>query len=77
MAAAVVKREKDLPRKWTDDEVEVLIDHYEAKPCLWDISCKDYHLRDVKNIALKVFYLLTTLCILTHKPTEPCWSTDA
>ena len=24
--------------KWTDEEVEKLIDLYEERPCLWDIS---------------------------------------
>ena len=40
-------------RKWTDEEIELLIDNFEDQPSLWDISTKDYHLRDVKNAALK------------------------
>ena len=33
-------------RKWTDEEVELLIDNFEAQPSLWDVSLKEYHLRD-------------------------------
>ena len=44
-----IKAEK---RKWTEEEVENLIDQYEAEPCLWDIFCKDYSKRDVKEKAI-------------------------
>ena len=29
-----------------------LIDEYEARPCLWNIFCDDYHNRDVTEITL-------------------------
>ena len=29
--------------------MDLLIDAFEARPCLWDIGIKEYHLRDVKN----------------------------
>ena len=48
--ATTVKEEKD-GRKWSDEEVELLIEKFEAQPCLWDISLKEYHLRDGKNRA--------------------------
>ena len=41
-----IKAEK---RKWTEEEVENLIDQYEAEPCLWDIFCNHYSKRDVKE----------------------------
>ena len=31
--------------KWTDEEVEKLIDLYEERPCLWDISDRAYSKR--------------------------------
>ena len=52
-------------RTWTDEEIQMLTDIYEQKPCLWDIfhkdyqkPClwdifdKDYQKRDVKEKAL-------------------------
>ena len=30
-----------------------LIDEYEARPCLWNIFCDDYHIRDVTGKAKK------------------------
>ena len=38
--------------KWTDEEVEKLIDLYEERPCLWDISDRSYSKRDLKEKAL-------------------------
>jgi len=38
--------------KWNDELVEKLIDLYEERPCLWDISDRSYSKRDVKEKAL-------------------------
>ena len=38
--------------KWNDQTVEKLIDLYEERPCLWDISDRSYSIRDVKEKAL-------------------------
>ena len=40
------KGEKD----WTDEEISLLIDMVEEKPCLWDAFDKEYMKRDVKEI---------------------------
>ena len=41
--------------KWSGSLICNLIDEYEARPCLWNIFCDDYHNRDVtgNNTALK------------------------
>ena len=36
---------------WTDEEISLLIDMLEKKPCLWDVFDKEYTKRDVKEIA--------------------------
>ena len=33
--------------RWSNDLIFLLIDEYEARPCLWDIFSNDYHNRDV------------------------------
>ena len=38
--------------KWNDQTVEKLIDLYEERPCLWEISDRSYSKRDVKEKAL-------------------------
>ena len=38
--------------KWNDQTVEKLIDLYEERPCLWDISDRSYSKRDAKEKAL-------------------------
>ena len=38
--------------KWKDELVEKLIDLYEERPRLWDISDRSYSKRDVKEKAL-------------------------
>ena len=38
--------------KWADEEVTRLIDMYEEKPCLWEISSKSYQRRDLREKAL-------------------------
>ena len=49
------KSEKPGNEKWSGSLVCNLIDEYEARPCLWNIFCDDYHNRDVtgNNTALK------------------------
>ena len=37
---------------WNEDDVEKLIDLYEARPCLWDIADPTYSKRDIKEKAL-------------------------
>ena len=41
------KGEKD----WTDEQISLLIDVLEEKPCLWDVFDKEYTKRYVKEIA--------------------------
>ena len=33
-------------KRWSDHEVEQLIDLLEENSCLWDVSNKDYYLRE-------------------------------
>ena len=37
---------------WDEDDVEKLIDLYEARPCLWDIADPTYSKKDIKEKAL-------------------------
>ena len=37
---------------WDEDDIEKLIDLYEARPCLWDIADPTYSKRDIKEKAL-------------------------
>ena len=30
-------------RKWSNQEMEKLIEEYEKNPCLWDVFTEDYH----------------------------------
>ena len=53
-ATKVEKKEKAKGGKdWTEDEISLLIDMFEDKPCLWDVFDKHYTKRDVKEIAYK------------------------
>ena len=52
MAESTCKEVKVEKRRWSDDEIENLIDLYESKPCLWDIFCKEYSKRDMKEKAM-------------------------
>ena len=38
---------KALKKKWSREEIFAPIDLYEARPCLWEISFKEYHNREV------------------------------
>ena len=42
---------KTFKKKWTNENLSQLIDLYEARPCLWDIFCKEYHNRDATGKA--------------------------
>lgn len=45
-------KQKPEKLKWNDELVEKLIELYEERPCLWDISDRSYSKRDVKEKAL-------------------------
>jgi hypothetical protein len=47
-------------RKWSDQETDLLIDLLEDNPCLWDVFCKEYHLRPW-TILLKLPFSLLRL----------------
>ena len=34
-------------KKWSHEEIYASIDFYEAIPCLWDVSSKEYHNSEV------------------------------
>ena len=38
--------------EWKDENVFKLIRLYETQPCLYDVSCKEYHNRNKKKQAL-------------------------
>ena len=40
-------------QKWSNHEVEQLIDLLEENSCLWDVSNKDYYLRKKRERAYK------------------------
>ena len=39
-------------KRWTDNDTNILIDMIELRPCLWDVSSKDYKSRDERSKAL-------------------------
>ena len=45
------EKEKKKPRKWTEFEIDTLIEMLEERVCLWDVSCKAYHMRDKREKA--------------------------
>ena len=45
------KQSKRKPRKWNDEETDLLIDLFEQNACLWDVFFKDYHLKDKRDKA--------------------------
>ena len=47
------KSRKVTHEKWSGGSISKLIDEYEARPCLWNIFCDDYHNRDVTGKAKK------------------------
>ncbi|CAB3993455.1 Hypothetical predicted protein [Paramuricea clavata] len=40
-------------KKWTDKEIDKLLEMLEDRVCLWDVSSKEYHLRDKRAKAYK------------------------
>ena len=38
-------------RRWCDAEVDRLIELLEGRPCLWDVFCKEYHVREKRERA--------------------------
>ena len=45
------KSRKVTHEKWSGGLISKLVDEYEARPCLWNIFCDDYHNRDVTGKA--------------------------
>ena len=39
-------------KRWTDNDTNILIDMMEVRPCLWNVSSKDYKSRDERSKAL-------------------------
>ena len=37
-------------KDWADEEISLLINMLEEKPCLWDVFDEEYTKRDVKEI---------------------------
>ena len=42
---------KGRTRKWTDTEVDQLLELLEKNVCLWDVASKDYHVRNKRERA--------------------------
>ena len=51
--AASDGKDRGRARKWTEPEIDQLIDLLEEKDCLWDVSKKDYHLRNKRERAFE------------------------
>lgn len=47
------RKERGRARKWTELEIDQLIDLLEEKDCLWDVNTKDYHVRNKREKALE------------------------
>lgn len=52
--------------KWTDEDIEMLINFYKENPLLWDISLQEYRNRDSRRMAFK------KLGELLNKTEEEC-----
>ena len=52
--------------KWTDEDIEMLINFYKENPLLWDISLQEYRNRDSRRLAFK------KLSELLNKTKEEC-----
>ena len=55
-------------KDWKDEEISLLIDMLEEKPCLWDVFDKAYTRRDVKEIAYTEILYTQVLWIQTSNP---------
>ena len=51
--AASVGKDRGRARRWTEPEIDQLIDLLEEKDCLWDVNKKDYHLRNKRERAFE------------------------
>ena len=51
--AASVGKDRGRARRWTEPEIDQLIDPLEEKDCLWDVNKKDYHLRNKRERAFE------------------------
>ena len=51
--AASDRKDKGRARRWTEPEIDQLIDLLEEKDCLWDVNKKDYHLRNKRERAFE------------------------
>ena len=51
--AASDGKDRGRARKWTEPEIDQLIDLLEEKDCLWDVRKKDYHLRNKRERAFE------------------------
>lgn len=49
--AAVENVRSGKSRRWCDAEVDRLIELLEERPCLWDVFCKEYHVREKRERA--------------------------
>ena len=46
--------------RWEDEDVESLIDLYEARTCLWDIADPTYSKRDVGELGIEINTIKST-----------------
>ena len=46
-----IEKQKKQKTKWNNDEISRLIDLYEARPCLWDVSTSEHHNREATSKA--------------------------
>ena len=49
--AAVENTRTGKSRRWSDAEVDRLIELLEERPCLWDVFCKEYRVREKRERA--------------------------
>ena len=69
------KQSKGKPRKWNDEETDLLIDLFEQNACLWDVFFKDYHLRRIYTTFILGTALLnfgTRASNIGHGPLDFC-----
>ena len=52
--AAVENVRKGRSRKWSDAEIDRLIELLEERSCLWDVVCKEYHVREKRKRAYEI-----------------------
>ena len=52
-AVSTSGKDKCKTRKWSEDEVDELIDMLEERVCLWDVFSKEYHNRNKREKAFE------------------------